>query len=92
MGYFLCSGNPIKVSKSIYSQRQEVLQELLRTARLDANLTQLELANKLRRPQSFVSKIESGERLLDVLELKEVCDGLGLTLVEFAKRIEDALS
>lgn len=41
----------------------------LRQARLDAGLTQIEVAARLRRPQSFVSKCESGERRVDVVEL-----------------------
>ena len=40
-------------------------------------MTQAELAVRLRRPQSFVSKVESGERRLDVIELLEVADGVG---------------
>jgi transcriptional regulator with XRE-family HTH domain len=43
----------------------------LRQARIKAGLTQVEVAAKLRRPQSFVSKCESGERRVDVVELTE---------------------
>jgi len=43
----------------------------LRQARIEAGLTQMEVAKKLRRPQSFVSKCESGERRVDVVELGE---------------------
>lgn len=42
-----------------------------------AAMTQTELARRLRRPQSFVSKYESGERRLDVVELIEVSEVLG---------------
>jgi len=41
----------------------------LREARQAAGLTQVQVAAKLRRPQSFVSKCESGERRVDVVEL-----------------------
>jgi transcriptional regulator with XRE-family HTH domain len=44
----------------------------LKQARVEAELTQVEVAHKLRRPQSFVSKIESGERRVDVVELTEL--------------------
>jgi transcriptional regulator with XRE-family HTH domain len=44
----------------------------LKEARVKAGLTQVEVARKLSRPQSFVSKIESGERRLDVVELSEL--------------------
>ena len=43
----------------------------LRDARLRADLTQAEVARRLRQPQSFVSKCESGERRVDVVELGE---------------------
>ncbi len=43
----------------------------LREARRAAGLTQAEVAARLRRPQSFVSKCESGERRVDVVELQE---------------------
>lgn len=46
-------------------------------ARRTAGLTQVELALKLRRPQSFVSKYETGERRLDVIEFLEVAAVLG---------------
>ena len=44
----------------------------LKQARLEAGLTQVQVASKLARPQSFVSKIESGERRVDVVELSEM--------------------
>jgi transcriptional regulator with XRE-family HTH domain len=43
--------------------------ERLRDARVAAGLTQAEVAAALRRPQSFVSKCESGERRVDAVEL-----------------------
>lgn len=43
--------------------------ELLRKARTEASLTQVEVARQLGRPQSFIAKCESGERRLDVVEL-----------------------
>ena len=42
----------------------------LRQARMDAGLTQIQVARKLSRPQSFVSKVESGERRVDFVELQ----------------------
>jgi transcriptional regulator with XRE-family HTH domain len=39
---------------------------------MEAGLTQVEVANRLKRQQSFVSKIESGERRVDVVELSEL--------------------
>jgi transcriptional regulator with XRE-family HTH domain len=77
--------------KSIYSSEQAKLQLLLRQMRQDAGLTQEDLAAKLGRPQSFVSKVESGERRLDILELRKVCAAMKVTLANFVNRLENAL-
>ena len=57
----------------------------LREARLAAGLTQVEVAAKLRRPQSFVSKCESGERRVDVVELTEFAQLYGKELNYFLR-------
>jgi hypothetical protein len=49
-----------------------------------------DVALKLGHSQSVVSKYESGERRLDLLELQDVCDTLGVRLVAFVKRFEAA--
>jgi transcriptional regulator with XRE-family HTH domain len=54
-----------------YRQRYRAFLERLRQARRDAGLTQSDVARDLRRPQSFVSKCESGERRVDVVELQQ---------------------
>jgi transcriptional regulator with XRE-family HTH domain len=61
---------------------------LVRQMRLDAGLRQEELADKLGVPQSFVSRYESGERRLDVLELRQICKALDASLSEFVRRLE----
>jgi transcriptional regulator with XRE-family HTH domain len=76
------------VRKSLYSREHERLVTLLRDLRLDAGLTQTAVARKLRRPQSFVSKYESGQRRLDLVELKAVCEALGTDLVSFVSTFE----
>jgi transcriptional regulator with XRE-family HTH domain len=47
---------------------------LLKTARLESGLTQIEVSKKLKRPQSYISKIERGERRVDVVELGEIAE------------------
>lgn len=54
---------------SAHSPRYRRFLKLLRTARVEARLTQAEVARALDRPQSFVAKCESGERRVDVIEL-----------------------
>lgn len=51
-------------------------------------MRQVDLAEKLGEPQSFVSRYESGERRLDVLELRDVCHALNVSLEEFVSRFE----
>jgi transcriptional regulator with XRE-family HTH domain len=58
---------------------------------MEAGLRRADLARVLRMPQSVVSKYESGERRLDILELRQVCDAVGLTLKDFVARLEGEL-
>lgn len=57
------------MGKSVFSKEYRLLLERLKQARTDSGLTQVQVADKLGKPQSFVSKIESGERRLDPIEL-----------------------
>lgn len=59
------------------------LREQFIHARKSAGLTQVDLADRLGRPQSFVSKYERGERRLDVIEFCEVCRALEVEPVVF---------
>jgi len=68
------------VEKSIWTEEYQQLCTLLRQLRRDAGLTQVEVARRLDVAQSFVSKYESGERRLDVIELRHVAQALGITL------------
>lgn len=59
------------MDKSIHSKEYKIVLERMRKARLEAGLTQVQVANKLGHHQSYVSKIESGERRVDVVELNK---------------------
>lgn len=61
------------------STQYELFQKALAEARQDKGLTQSDVAMRLGKPQSFVSKYESGERRLDVIEFLEVCETLSVT-------------
>ncbi len=76
---------------SIEIQRER-LQALLKRIRQDKGIRQIELAERLGVPQSFISKYESGDRRLDVLELRQVCDAIGISLQEFIRRLEESLN
>lgn len=79
------------MSKSIFTTEYAVLRDLLRELRTEKGLTQVQLSETLGMPQSYVSKYETGERRLDVIELREVCQSLGTTLAAFAKKLEARL-
>ena len=70
---------------------EQTLLALLRAARREAGMRQVDLANRLRRPQSYVSKYESGERRLDLLELRQICNALGISLEAFVRKLESAI-
>ncbi len=60
--------------KSLYENFREALID----ARLTNNRTQSEIAHRLGKPQSFVSKYESGERRLDIVEFMDICRALDI--------------
>jgi ribosome-binding protein aMBF1 (putative translation factor) len=76
------------MQKSIYSRDQEQLQNLLRDLRKQKGYKQKELADLLRVPQSFVSKYEVGERRLDILEIRNICYVLRISLADFVGELE----
>ncbi len=76
------------MSRYTTSSEQRRLRELLRQIRTEAGLRQEDLAHFLKQSQSFVSKYESGERRLDLLELHQICRAVGLSLEEFVRKFE----
>ena len=62
---------------SIFTQRHQEFIAFIASARKAAGITQVELATRLGRPQSFVSKVERSERRLDVIEFCQVAEALG---------------
>lgn len=75
------------MTRSVYSPAYVRLREGLIEARLERAMTQTQLAAALGRPQSFVSKYESGERRLDFIEVLEIVGILGLDVSELARRV-----
>ncbi len=69
--------------KSLFSTRYGRFLALLKQARMAAGLSQTEAARRLGRPQSFVSKCESGERRVDIVELLAFCEAYGKDPMEF---------
>ena len=70
---------------------QKTLQSLLRQLRLDASLNQKDIAQAIGKRPAFVSYYESGARRLDLLELRDVCQALGISLAVFVQKFEKRL-
>lgn len=62
------------MNKSVFSKEYKDIIDRLKKARIEAGYSQQEIAIKLGKPQSYISKIESGERRLDVAEMKKIAD------------------
>jgi transcriptional regulator with XRE-family HTH domain len=81
------SGPRLRASR----RKQQVLLDQLCEGREDKGLRQIDVAARLGCPQTRVSKYELGTRRLDLLELRDVCKALGVSLVEFVRRFDSAI-
>jgi hypothetical protein len=80
----------IVVVSSTRDARYKRLLRLIVGARKSARLTQSELGRRLRKPQSFVSKFELGERRLDIIEFLDVAAAIGCDPSELLREIREA--
>ena len=69
-------------------KNRQLLRQLLRQAREDASVIQRELSRKLGRSQGFVSKYELGDRRIDLVDMADICDALGISFLDLAKRFD----
>ncbi len=77
------------MTKSVFTTQYDQFRHLLVAARKKAGLTQVDLAKRLSRPQSFVSKFERGERRLDVVEFLDIAEAVGINPYEFLSKIAE---
>jgi transcriptional regulator with XRE-family HTH domain len=77
--------------QSLHSPEYETFLEVLKKARKNAGVTQVELAKRLRQTQAFVSKSERGERRVDLIEMRLICKALKIDLKRFVNDLESAL-
>ena len=78
---------PYRFSKTVFSKINDDLVKLLREGRQRAGLTQVEAAKKLGCRQTFISKIECGERRIDVVEFVVMTRAYGLDPGKEIKRL-----
>jgi transcriptional regulator with XRE-family HTH domain len=69
--------------KSLFTRKHTQLRKLLTKARKDAKLTQTELAVRLNRRQAYISRIERGERRIDVVEFLDLAHAIGINPARF---------
>jgi transcriptional regulator with XRE-family HTH domain len=73
----------------MFTERHQEFIAFIAAARKAAGITQVELAERLGKPQSFVSKVERGERRLDVIEFCQVAEALGQKPAELLQAFLD---
>lgn len=76
------------MTSSVFTKKYQCFRELLIQRRKNADVTQQELAKDLNKPQSYISKYESGERRLDLIEFLDVADALQFDKSKFIKDLE----
>lgn len=79
------------MQKSTFTPEYAAFCKLLREHRERAGLSQVELAKKIDETQSYVSKVERGERRIDLIQLRFFCMALGVGLGRFVETFEDAV-
>ena len=67
--------------------REKTLRERLKQARLTAGLRQVDVAEQLAKPQSYIAKIENGERKMEFIEVLDLCVAIGLDPSELTKEL-----
>jgi transcriptional regulator with XRE-family HTH domain len=70
------AGLPRPMPRSVFTDAYAAFRDTLVAIRRDAGVTQVELAERLGKPQQFVSKYERGDRRADLIEFVAVCRAL----------------
>jgi len=80
------------MTSSVFTKKYQRFRELLIKHRKNTDVTQKVLAETLNKPQSYVSKYESGERRLDLIEFLDVAEALQLDKCKFIQDLEKKVS
>ncbi len=69
-------------------RRRTLVGRVLRDLRIEAGYTQVDVAARLGRAQSYVSKYESGELRVDLVTLREICGAINVRMVDLVERVD----
>lgn len=72
---------------SVYSVEYQMVIKSLRDARIANHITQEELGRAIGRPQSFIAKVENGERRLDIVEFVHLCRLINIEPIDVINKL-----
>jgi transcriptional regulator with XRE-family HTH domain len=81
----------MRIMKSIHDQAYRLLIGMLKEIRKKQKVTQAEMAERIGSDQTYVSKVETMERRIDVIEVRSMCKALGIDFLRFIKDFEERL-
>lgn len=79
------------MEKTLFRPEYRILLGLIRQARKHARITQDDLAARLQVPQSSITKWETGQQRMDLLEFWSYCRGIGTNPIDLLQRFQEAL-
>lgn len=85
------SESKIEMKRNL-TEKYALLRKMLIDERIKANLKQADVSSALGKPQSYVSKIERGERSLDIIEFMEISKVIGFDPVVFLQEFQNLIS
>ncbi|OGT58892.1 MAG: hypothetical protein A3E01_05835 [Gammaproteobacteria bacterium RIFCSPHIGHO2_12_FULL_63_22] len=77
--------------KPIHRPEYQLVRDLLRDFRVEAGVKQAELSEALGKPQPYISAIETGHRRVDLIEVRDICGVLGISLSNFVLALEKGI-
>ena len=78
------------MDKSVFEPEYAIMLQLLKEERKKAGIRQIQVAKRLKTTQSKVSRMESGEYRLDILDLEKYCNAIGTDFKSFFRKFEKA--
>jgi len=75
--------------KTIHNKRHKRLVEAIVRKRKEAGIRQVQLAKKLKRSQTWIARLESGERRIDVIELIELAEVIGFNAPDLVASLQE---